>query len=89
MKHWEIVGYTYDADAHCVTCAEERFGPQVHDDEQPPEDSEGNEIHPMFAGDEYSSEGEHCGDCGEEIVEPYEDEDEYLSSGEADRQNRR
>ena len=89
MKHWDLVGYVYDVDVHCVTCAEARFGSRVHDDDRPPEDSDGNEIHPMFAGNEYPLEGEYCGDCGAEIVESRGDDDEYRSSGEADYWNRR
>ena len=63
MKAFEIIGYTYDADIHCPCCARERFDDL---DSELEEDSEGNPIHPVFAGDE--SEGpEVCGTCGDEI----------------------
>ena len=66
MKHYEIVGYTYEAGVHCDGCAAERFGlcdcdqQDVHG-----EDDEGNEIVPLFAGDCDGSE--ICEDCGEPL----------------------
>ncbi len=66
MKAWDIVGWTYEADMHCPDCAYERFGKALDDDENPPEDSEGNEVHPVFVSD-CAEETEHCGDCGEGI----------------------
>jgi hypothetical protein len=78
MKFWEVVGYTYDADVHCVACTRgyivntgQTLDPDDIDDYDLAEqftDSEGNELHPMFAGDEYM-ETEYCGDCGEVIME--------------------
>ena len=76
MQHWDIVGWAYEADTHCEDCARERFGRKLDDDMTPPEDSEGNEVHPMFAGDAHDPSGEYCGDCGAEIVEPAEDDDQ-------------
>ena len=35
-------------------------------------DGENNELHPVFSTDETAPEGEWCGDCLENIVEPYE-----------------
>lgn len=69
MKAWNILGYTYDADLHCCTCACEHFGHEPTEDDK---DSEGNEPHPIFASDEHDVKGEHCGDCAEEIWEPEE-----------------
>jgi hypothetical protein len=43
-------------------------------DANPPEDSEGNQVHPMFVSDEHDSSGEYCGDCGSEIWEPCEED---------------
>jgi len=57
MKSYDIVGYAYNADTYCVNCAEDI-------DEL---DSEGNEKHPMFAGDESDHE-QYCCIC-HEIIE--------------------
>src|SRR5215470_9501367 len=66
---WDgIICYTYEADAHCPSCARKRFG---NPNKQGLEDSEGNPIHPVFDWDEVGPEGLYCGDCFEEIVEPY------------------
>ena len=65
---WPCVGYTYEADHHCPTCAEERFGPKVHDDITPPVDREGNEVGAVLSTSEFF-ESVHCGDCGELILE--------------------
>lgn len=60
-KTYEIVGWAYEADLHCNPCALERFGPKLKDDQDPPADSEGNPVHPVFLGD---LEGDEvCGDC--------------------------
>jgi hypothetical protein len=72
MKAWDIVAWTYDADMHCPTCAERRFGAaKLADDELPPIDSEGNEIQPVFSSDEPGDCGDYCGDCLELIREAY------------------
>lgn len=76
MKSFEIIGWAYDAALHCDGCAHARFGAQLDDETNPPEDSEGNKVGPVFAGDELSPDGERCDDCGEEISEPWDDEDE-------------
>jgi len=50
--------------------------------------SEGNPVHPLFASDEYSPNGEYCDDCDDVIVEPLEDNDgtdEWTEDDEADR----
>lgn len=66
MKAWEIVAYAYDASLHCRECALKHFGKN-------PDgllDSEGNEVHPIFASDELDPFGnlmyqsESCVDCG-------------------------
>lgn len=65
-KTYEVVGYTYEADYHCLTCAEKRFGQSVYNLDFEAEDHEGNPVHPIFLG---SLEGdEHCGDCLEAIT---------------------
>ena len=77
-----IIGYTYEADAHCVECAKKRFRPAgflasqkkvdglEHYDEHlillNQEDVEGNRIHPIFSNDQEFL-GSHCGTCFKEI----------------------
>lgn len=65
MKAWDIIGYAYEADTHCVSCAEERFGDLEKADDEGREvlDDEGNEVRPIFASD--MEDEEYCGDCGE------------------------
>jgi hypothetical protein len=65
MKAWEIVGYTYEAGIHCTDCAEKRFTAATLKADTA-EDSEGNEVHPIFVSDE-GWEDETCSDCGEGI----------------------
>jgi len=67
MNAADVIGYAYEADLHCIACTVARFG---HEPTEEDEDSEGNPIHPLFAGDEYQAEGEYCGDCHAEIREP-------------------
>ncbi len=77
MKAWTVIGYTYEADCHCVDCAVKRFGFGTAQTELPGDalldendipadqlDNEGNPIHPIFASDEGES---ICGDCFAEI----------------------
>lgn len=61
-----VVGYTFEADYHCIACTTTRFP-------EPDEaiDREGNAVHPVFDTDEAQPLGEYCGDCGNEIVEPF------------------
>ena len=66
-KAYDVIGYSYDAGLHCEGCAQDRF-PNIDDDEDPPEDSEGNEVHPIFEGDE-QEESIYCGTCGDCIRE--------------------
>jgi len=60
-----IIGYTYEADYHCVDCTENRFG---QDDlgYAFTVDNEDNLVHPIFSIDEIDSDAV-CGDCLKEI----------------------
>lgn len=63
-----IIGYTYEADVHCVACTVERFGEEpgrgwVREDAV---DNEGNAVHPVFSWD--VEQDEWCGTCGEKIA---------------------
>lgn len=61
-KTYEVVGFAYEADLHCLDCAHKRF-PELLDDENARViDREGNEVWPVFLGD--ISESDCCGDCG-------------------------
>ena len=71
-----VIGYTFEADCHCVRCTLARYqekgfdilrGPTGTDENGLPyaaQDYEGNTVHPIFSTDEGQ---ECCGDCGEEI----------------------
>jgi hypothetical protein len=64
-----IVGYTYDAGVHCDACAAERFGRcQCEHHDVHGEDSEGNDVEPIFATDEAAGELT-CDDCGSELMD--------------------
>ena len=56
-KLYEVIGYAYDADLHCVDCTKERF-PLPNQ----AVDSEGNEVYPVFLGEE-DNENSVCADC--------------------------
>ena len=67
-----IIGYSYEADFHCVGCTFERFNTLLPPtarlfgmvdfiSEPEVEDSEGNAIHPIFSFD--LEQEENCGDC--------------------------
>lgn len=62
-KAWEVVGWTYDADVHCLDCAGERFGVALRDESNPPTDSEGNDVHPVFLSDIDGLTLLQCADC--------------------------
>lgn len=79
MGSHDPIAYTYDADHHCPTCTEERFGRTddgfiagQNDDGSESTDSEGNRVGVIAPWDEWCS-GEPgcetlvCGDCGEVI----------------------
>ncbi len=71
----EVVGYTYEADYHCVDCTRSRFGQESNEHsyaEQGIVDSERNPIHPVFADSETRA-GTACGTCYETYIEPYQD----------------
>lgn len=59
MKAWDILGYAYEADMHCLDCARKRFGPKLDNAET--EDSDGNKLAPLFASS--VEQQEVCGDC--------------------------
>ena len=62
MNATDVVGYAYEADVHCLECTEKRF-PKMHDYLRAPEtDREGNEISPIFAGEDAY---EDCGQCSD------------------------
>ena len=72
-----VIGYTYDADTHCVDCALARFG--ADDNGWVPEgvaDSEGNELGAIFTDSESDTPGS-CGTCGADI------DSELTTDGEA------
>lgn len=54
-----IIGYTYNADCHCVDCANQYFDNVIG-----VVDSEGNPIHPIFDHFEHNIV---CAQCGETI----------------------
>jgi len=64
-KTYEVIGYAYEADLHCVACTIKRFGVRMEFLDKV-EDDEGNPIHPVFLGDEREGP-EYCGDCREEL----------------------
>lgn len=57
MKHWNVIGYTYDADIHTIRETQRRFPRKadgLHDEHGipiPSLDSEGNSIHPIYHGE--------------------------------------
>lgn len=64
------VAFTYEADLHCPTCTETRFGRGPHGFiAEDATDTEGNPVGAVFYGSELEP-GEVCGDCGTEITEP-------------------
>ena len=79
--HRGVIGFTYEADVHCVQHASERFGANL---ENEPEDNEGNLIHPVFRiddvgdpcdlegigvfADKDNPTGSHCSECIYESV---------------------
>lgn len=69
MKATDIIGWTYDASAHCEECAAQRFSSaQLRNPAT--EDTEGNPVRPIFASDDTKPEGEYCDDCGACIADP-------------------
>jgi hypothetical protein len=66
-KSYEVIGYTYEADCHCLDCAGKRF-PENDRCELYGTDREGNEIHPIFFDTEFDSVPV-CGDCFEILAD--------------------
>lgn len=77
-----VIAYAYEADIHCLPCAEHRFGVAL--DRPETEDTEGNPIGAVFSTDETPEWGLYCGDCGDELVAPStrdeSDDGEWLAS---------
>jgi len=70
------IAYTYEADHHCPTCTEARFGKDERGDiaGEGSEDSEGNPIGAIFSWDEWSTEpGDTlaCGNCHDVLDTTY------------------
>jgi hypothetical protein len=74
----QVIGYTYEADYHCIECATKAFGFKLTNPERVGHaiDSEGNEVVPVFDTDEwyanYIYAGEtyatlNCCDCAAEL----------------------
>ncbi len=59
-----IIGYTYDAEVHCVGCTRRRFqGAEDHD----ATDAEGNEVYEVLDTSE-DCYLDHCADCHEPLL---------------------
>jgi len=63
-KTYEIVGWVYEAELHCLDCARRRFGEGL---EAEVLDREGNAVTPLFL--EGVTGEDRCGDCGRAILE--------------------
>ena len=59
-KSYEVIGYAYEADLHCLDCTSARFKANANRLNFIAIDSEGNTVSPIFLGEDH---GEHCGDC--------------------------
>jgi hypothetical protein len=57
------VGYAYDSNIHCVTCARSRFGVDALRSASV-NDSEGNIPQPVFDADHIAERGDGCATCG-------------------------
>ena len=69
MTRTDPIAYTYEADVHCPDCALDRFGGALDDENTT--DQEGNGVGVIAPWDETPAEGMYCGDCGDEIAEPW------------------
>lgn len=65
-KAWSIVAWTYDAAIHCDDCARKRF--HFDADVTTDTDSDGNDVHPVFASDYEYQNDDTCGTCREAIA---------------------
>ena len=61
----DVVGYTYDADIHCPTCAAKRFSAHTLMGKGHETDGDGNPPNPIF-GDQ--ADGDVCSDCGDSLT---------------------
>jgi len=52
-KCFEVIGYTYEADCHCLQCTKNRFGGDPTEVDYERIDNEGNSIHPIFLDSEW------------------------------------
>jgi hypothetical protein len=73
-KTYEIVGYAYEAELHCIPCTLRRFGDAVGftgDEEINPAypliDGEGSPVYPLML--EEVQEDDACGDCRRRLNE--------------------
>jgi hypothetical protein len=78
--HGQVIGYTYEADYHCIACASVRFpvwarGDWQNDNAPTPDDSEGNPLYPILDGQDTNdlTDDMVCGDCGTVIYEAYKE----------------
>jgi hypothetical protein len=77
IPFYRIVAYAYDADMHCVACTVnahgvgDNFGPDAKDVngvDYDAEDSEGNGVRPVFAGEDDGGDTvASCGTCRKTI----------------------
>lgn len=65
MKAFDILGYSFEADLHCVECSIARFGEDGLAADSEVTDSEGNTPKPIFACE--ASLEDRCGDCEEPL----------------------
>lgn len=65
MKAFDILGFSFEADLHCVECSIARFGEAGLEADSEVTDSEGNTPKPIFACE--ASLEDYCGDCHEPL----------------------
>ena len=83
-KAYEVIGFAYEADLHCLECTSKRFNGDAYALNFTAIDSEGNIISPVFLGDDH---GYHCGNCllrldGEDDIPADDDTDSDGEDGE-------
>ena len=76
-----VVGFSYEADIWCYSCARLRFGERIDDDKNPPTDDEGNEVYPIFSITEMPTS--YCARC-HEMIECQREEAAYTVGYEYD-----
>lgn len=82
MNAAKIIGHSYDAGIYCLACSE--YDENLSDE---PEDSEGNPVHPIFAGSEDADD--ECHECGcnlltGEVPDSKEDVEEWARADAAE-----